>query len=89
VGQNILTHGHFGTNSSILGLGRHACTHLQSSFSCQALLGYLQEDVTATIVKSKYYKLEILNTMPGNNADEAFVEFRAWYKTIGQLDSKA
>ena len=38
----------------------------------------------ATMDKIKYFKLEILETTPGANDDEAFVKFRAWFKTVGQ-----
>lgn len=44
-------------------------------------------DAQATIDKVKYFKLEILRSETVSS-DVAHVEFRVWFKTVGQLGNK-
>jgi uncharacterized protein YchJ len=47
----------------------------------------VQRDVKATAQSTNFLKLQVLSTEEEKDSDEAFVEFRVWFKSVQKNDS--
>lgn len=48
----------------------------------------LEQDIYATCKKLRFLQLKVLEAYNGEQEDEAFVRFQAWFRVVGQLDTQ-